>query len=182
MRMIATVLALSLGCSARVTRATEPVEISLNGEWDFHWTGPSAADIPAIPDASDFEVTAIVPGNWDDQLDRFKSAKWFKTARFTTTLDPVRYLTGIGWYRRTIDAPASWQGRAARLTIGWAVGQIHVWANGKHVGSYDYGVYTPCPFDLTDHLVPGRKNELIVSVDNGRFWETRARPAASPGR
>jgi len=163
-----TILTCTLMCAAGAAQADERVTMSLDGDWAFTWTGPSVEAIPAIPPSSAFDVTAKVPGGWDDQLDRFKAARWFKTARFTTTLGPVRYLTGIGWYRKIVDAPAAWKGRAVRLTIGWAVGQTHVWLNGKHVGTYDYGVYTPYAIDLTNHIRPGQKNELTVSVDNTR--------------
>ena len=154
--------------AAEAAPMAEALEISLEGDWDFTWTPSSGEDVPAVPDASAFDVKIAVPGQWDDQLDLFKTAKWWPDAKFTSTLGPVRYLTGIGWYRRTIDAPEAWRGRAARLTVGWAVGQMHVWLNGEHVGSYDYGVYTPYAVDLTNHLKSGQKNELLISVDNTR--------------
>ena len=80
----------------------------------------------------------------------------------------MRYLTGVGWYRRAFDVPDAWRGRAVRLTIGWAVGQVHVWLNARHIGHYDYAVYTPFAVDLTNQLKCGQKNELVISVDNTR--------------
>ena len=142
--------------------------VSLNGDWDFTYTASSAAEVPELPPPAAFDVKARVPGCWDDQLDRFEKATWWPKASFRTTIAPVRYLSGVGWYWRSIDAPADWRGRAARLTIGWAVSEIHVWLNHEHVGSYDYGVYTPYSVDVTPHLRPGQTNELVISVDNTR--------------
>ncbi|MBN1345432.1 MAG: hypothetical protein JXQ73_22250 [Phycisphaerae bacterium] len=168
MRSAPTTLSLLLLCLTSASPAAEPVTISLDGQWDFTYTKPTADEIPTPPPAAAFDVTVNVPGKWDDQLDRLRSAPWFKEATFATALGPVRYLSGIGWHRTWIDAPPDWKDRAVRLTIGWAVGQIHVWLNGRHVGRYDYGVYTPYALDLTGKLLPGRKNELIISVDNTR--------------
>ncbi len=168
MRRDGLLASIALSWMAAVTPADEPTTISLDGDWGFAWTPSCVEPVPAIPPPSAFEVTATVPGRWDDQLERFRPARWFKSAAFETAQGPVRYLSGIGWYRRTIDVPAAWQGRAVTLTIGWAVGQVHVWVNQRHVGQYDYGVYTPYAVDLSDRLRPGERNELIVSVDNTR--------------
>ena len=143
-------------------------EVSLDGAWDFAWTPSSVEETPEPPEPTAYEVKAAVPGAWDDQLEEFEAASWWKDAAFTSTLGPVRYLTGIGWYRRTLQAPASWEGRAVRLTIGWAVGEMHVWVNGAQVGRYDYGVYTPYALDLSRHVRPGQENEIVISVDNTR--------------
>ena len=154
------VLIVSCGHAAQI--------ISMDGEWEFTWTPPSADAVPPVPTAEAFDARISVPGQWDDQLYRFTDAAWWEKATFRTSLRPVRYLTGIGWYRRAINAPADWQGRSARLTIGCALGSSHVWLNGEHVGAYDYGVYTPYSVDLSGKLNPGQANELIVSVDNTR--------------
>jgi Glycosyl hydrolases family 2, sugar binding domain/Glycosyl hydrolases family 2 len=154
-------------CSATAS-AAERTEVSLNGDWDFTWTPTSTETIPALPPAEAFDAHATVPMPWDDQLDRFKDASWWNDAVFTSTIGPVRYLTGIGWYKRTIDIPTEWQGRAALLNVGWAVGQMHVWVNGQHAGSYDHGVYTPLEVDVTAFLVPGRPSVIVISVDNTR--------------
>ncbi|MCP4246862.1 MAG: hypothetical protein GY778_07415, partial [bacterium] len=150
MRRLKTLLAILVAFPSCEALADGPAEVSLDGEWDFAWTPPVGDEVPTVPAAGAFEVRAEVPGGWDDQSDRFTSASWWKDAQFTTTMGPVRYLTGIGWYRRTLDVPAAWGDRAVRLTIGWAVGQVHVWLNAEHIGRYDYAVYTPFTVDLTN--------------------------------
>ncbi len=143
-----------------------PAELSLDGEWEFTYTPPAATSELEIPASDAFDARISVPGHWDEQYDRFKTSKWWPTASFETSLEPVKFLYGTGWHRKTIDVPAAWKGCAVLLTIGWAVGTIHVWLNGKKVGSYDYGVYTPYELDLTEYVVTGQPNELIIAVDN----------------
>ena len=146
--------------------AAEHEQLSLNGEWDFTYTGSSTAKIPDLPPASAYDATINVPGRWDEQLDRFKRSKWRPQAVFRTALGPVQYLSGIGWHRKAISVPKTWSGRAAVLTVGNAVGTTHVWLNGKHVSSNQLGVYTPFQVDLTREIKPGEDNELIIAVDN----------------
>ncbi|MCE5308214.1 MAG: beta galactosidase jelly roll domain-containing protein [Acidobacteriales bacterium] len=143
-----------------------PTELSLDGEWEFTYTPPSAAAEMDIPASSAFDTRIEVPGHWDEQYDRFKNSKWWATASSETSIEPVKFLYGTGWYRKTIDVPAAWKECAVLLTVGWAVGTIHVWLNGKKAGSYDYSVYTPYELDLTDHVIAGQPNELIIAVDN----------------
>ncbi len=185
MRLITILLISTVISPAALAADDGPDYVSLDGDWGFTWTPASVEETPTVPPGSAFDVIAKVPGQWDEQLDRFETAKWWPDAIFTRTLGPMGYLTGIGWYRKTIDAPERWQGRAARLTVGWAVGISHVWLNGQHIAAYDYGVYTPYTVDLSPHLKPGQANELIISVDNTRGfaggWAFYGNPGKSSG-
>ncbi|MCP4640103.1 MAG: prolyl oligopeptidase family serine peptidase [bacterium] len=144
----------------------ESATVSLDGEWDFTWTPATADAIPPLPVSEMFDAKVRVPGKLDDQWDRLKESAWWEDAVFATAQGPVQYLSGIGWYRTRFQAPADWEGRAVRLTVGWAVGQMNVWVNGRHVDTFDYGVYVPNTVDVSGHLAPGETNEIIVSVDN----------------
>ena len=142
-------------------------EISLGGAWDFTYTHSSSDEPPRIPPPEAFDVKVTVPGRWCEQRQTLEKASWWKSAEFESRLDKsMTYLLGTGWYKRTIEVPEDWQDKAVRLTVGWAVGTIHIWLNSEHVGSYDYGVYTPYAVDLTDRLIPGEENDLVIAVDN----------------
>ena len=167
----------------------QPGYISLNGEWDFTYTPSSARENPELPPQSAFDAKIQVPGNWDDQLSRFQEAAWWPKASFTSMGENVRNLSGIGWHRTIIAAPSKWQNRSVTLTIGWAPGgNCYVWLNRALIGRYDYGMYTPCTFDLTGHLKPGENNELVVALDNTRgflggtaYYSLRGRAAGISG-
>ena len=72
--------------------------------------------------------------------------------------------SGIGWYRREIDFPESWRGRAVSVEFEGVYMNSEVWLNGVRVGSQPYG-YLGFTCDLTAQLRPGR-NVLAVRVDN----------------
>jgi len=72
---------------------------------------------------------------------------------------------GIGWYRRTLDIPASDQGRRLTLEVEGAMSYAAVWCNGRLMGGWPYG-YTSWELDLSDCLHPGSDNQLAIRLDN----------------
>src|SRR5688500_5651539 len=41
---------------------------------------------------------------------------------------------GIGYYRRLVEVPAHWAGRAVRLNVDGASYRLEAWVNGRFVG------------------------------------------------
>lgn len=160
--MLSSLLALSLVMHASVEA---PVDISLDGEWDFCWRKAVSDETPAVPETGAYASKILVPGAWDEQWDRMRDAPWWAGATFETALGPVKYLSGVGWYRTQFHAPEEWQGRGAALTVGGGVGRMHVWLNGELAGRYDHGVYTPIDFEVGTLLRAGT-NELTIALDN----------------
>ena len=72
---------------------------------------------------------------------------------------------GIGWYRRTLDIPASQQGRRIHLDLDGAMSHATVWLNGQLVGGWPYG-YNSWRVDLTPHVAFGGRNQLAIRLDN----------------
>jgi beta-galactosidase len=72
---------------------------------------------------------------------------------------------GIGWYRKTLDIPASAKGESIFLDVEGAMSYATVWLNGKLVGGWPYG-YNSFRLDLTPYAVPGGKNQLAIRLDN----------------
>jgi len=113
-------------------------------------------------------------GKWDlafDPENVGKKRKWF--ARFPRSVkmqvpgvwEMVRPgYDGVGWYRRTFDAPARCDGRSVRLKIGAAAYYAECWLNGKYLGSHEGG-YMPFEFEVSGSLKPAG-NQLIVRVIN----------------
>jgi beta-galactosidase len=162
--------------------AGERERLVLDGEWDFAYERSAVAEVPVLPDAEAFESTIKVPGWWDDQLDRFAGARWSESAEFRVAQGPVQYLAGIGWHRKAFEAPREWEGRQVTLTVGRAITVVNVWLNGDHLGTYNYGVYTPFELDLTEHLRLGESNELLIAVDNTKGFAGGWAYLGNPGR
>jgi beta-galactosidase len=75
------------------------------------------------------------------------------------------YYRGVGWYRRTFDAPATLAGKRTFLQFEGASTAADVYVNGQKVGSHK-GAFATFTFDVTDQLVPGVQNVFAVRVDN----------------
>ncbi len=82
--------------------------------------------------------------------------------------------TTIGWYRRTIDVPASDLGRRLTLVFDGVMRDAVVALNGWYLVRNLSG-YAPIRVDITDMLEYGQKNYLAVRVDAtqraGWFYE-----------
>jgi beta-galactosidase len=72
---------------------------------------------------------------------------------------------GVGWYRRTIDIPASDTGRSIFLDVDGAMSYAAVWINGEFAGGWPYG-YASWRVDLTRYIKPGEPNVVAIRLDN----------------
>ncbi|HBB42449.1 MAG TPA: beta-galactosidase [Treponema sp.] len=72
----------------------------------------------------------------------------------------------ISLYRRFFDTDEAWNGKKVLLTIEGAAHQSTVYLNGRELFVHNSG-YTAFTVDLTDHLAPaGKRNILAVKVDS----------------
>ncbi len=82
--------------------------------------------------------------------------------------------TSVGWYRREFEIPPSDAGRRIWVEFDGAFRDALVFVNGCFVGRNNHG-YTPFRYDLSDFLVYGGKNYIVVRVDasfgDGWFYE-----------
>ncbi len=73
--------------------------------------------------------------------------------------------SGIAWYRKTFDVPASDSTRRITLEIDGAMAYSAVWCNGRFVGGWPYG-YASYQLDLTPYLKPGASNTIAIRLAN----------------
>ncbi|MDP5275136.1 glycoside hydrolase family 2 protein [Chengkuizengella axinellae] len=81
-----------------------------------------------------------------------------------TAYSSETYESGV-WYRRTFTMDNEWNGQAMTLK---SLGLNYVgdfWVNGQWVG-YHEGGYTPFAFDITPFVEVGKKNSIVIRVDN----------------
>jgi beta-glucuronidase len=143
-----------------VPEATAQDRLGLNGKWNFaldpldEGAGELGWYLPEAPAASWDSVR--VPSTW--------------------SIDP-RYLGYIGkaWYRKTVQVPASMEGKHLRLVFDAVFYEATVWVNGEPVGAHEGG-YTPFRLDVTEHLTPGEENLIAVRVSNE--WTRTTIPGA----
>lgn len=83
---------------------------------------------------------------------------------------------GQGWYRRSLDVPASHAGKRVYLLFDGVMAFPRVWVNGALAGGWDYG-YASFHLDVTEHVRPGEENVLAVHADT-RPHDSRWYPGA----
>lgn len=75
----------------------------------------------------------------------------------------------IGWYYNEIDIPEYDDDACVMLEFEGVMGECVVYVNGALAARNESG-YTPFCFDISDYVLAGQKNMIVVSVDNRR-WE-----------
>ncbi len=75
----------------------------------------------------------------------------------------------VGWYRTGFDIPEADLGRRIAVEFDGVFRDSVVWINGHRIGRHESG-HTSFRFDVTDHLVYGGRNTLVVRCD-ASSWE-----------
>lgn len=122
--------------------------VNLNGRWRFAFDGADAGERAGwmrtgLP--GDREI--VVPFSWG------------------APLSGVRDSADIGWYSRTIEIPAAWQGRRVFVVFGASDWRTSAWIDGRPVGTHQGG-YTPFSFELTGAARTAGTHRLTVRVDD----------------
>jgi len=129
----------------------------LDDHWRFTLGDPKAADETDFDDKAWRNVD--LPHDWsiEGSPDRQNPSK-----------GPGGYFpTGIGWYRKTFQAPASWQRKEISIFFEGVYMNAEVFINGHSLGVHPYGYTTFC-YDLTPWLHWSAQNVIAVRVDNSR--------------
>jgi len=79
---------------------------------------------------------------------------------------------GIGWYRKTFQAPDAWNAKKIAIYFEGVYMNSEVFINGKSLGVYPYG-YSSFSYDLTPYLNFGKENVIAVRVDNSQHVNSR---------
>lgn len=72
---------------------------------------------------------------------------------------------GTGWYRKTFELTATDKGKLLFIDFDGIYCNSEVWINGHHLGMRPNG-YISFRYELTKHVVFGKKNVIVVKVDN----------------
>lgn len=129
--------------------------VCLDGTWKFledpKNVGLSRQWYGEIDDSSWSEIS--VPGTWG----------WDGYA--------YKYYEGYGWYRKRFFAPYEWENKFIRLLFKAVHHSANIWINGSYVGSHEGG-FTPFSFDVSQNLIYGGNNLLVVRVNNSLSGST----------
>ncbi|MGA2537102.1 MAG: sugar-binding domain-containing protein, partial [Terracidiphilus sp.] len=169
LRISNSLLGLAIGALLLATQpsAARPASsprtvLSADGDWRFALGDPAGAESPAF-DAQSWR-TLTVPHDWS-----IESAPAEKNS---TGGGGGYFPAGIGWYRKTFTALASWKGKRVSLEFDGVSSNATVYLNGHKLGTHPYA-YTSFRFDITSLLNLSAANVLAVRVDNSEQPNSR---------
>ena len=73
---------------------------------------------------------------------------------------------GCGWYQYDFIPSEDWKDKTVQVQFQAVSFDTEVYLNEKKIGEHLHSGYTPFTVDLTEHLVYGKKNHLVVGADN----------------
>jgi hypothetical protein len=140
--------------------------MSLDGQWFFAVDSGWSYSVETVTAGAHWRPISV-PGSWQAQF------------------PDLRDYQGVGWYRKSFDAPKIRRGETVILTFGAVDYRAEVYANGTRVGVHEGG-YTPFSYDIGSVVHPGA-NEIMVRVmdpalggkgteDHLRVYRTESRP------
>ncbi|GAA1598880.1 glycoside hydrolase family 2 TIM barrel-domain containing protein [Kribbella hippodromi] len=151
------------GLPPRAAYTSDAPVISLNGTWRFHWSDTVWGATPGFQEAG-FDDTSWdelpVPSHW--QLHGY-GPPIYTTSPYPFPVDPphVPDENPTGEYRLSFLGP-DWKRRTI-LRFDGVDSFFTVWLNGHELG-FATGSRLPIEFDVTEHLIAGKKNVLAVRV------------------
>ncbi len=144
MRSVLPLLCLLVLLGAGAARGADAVR--LDSGWRFVKGDPAGAQAVAF-DATGWD-SVTVPHSWN-------AGDWQSRT----------YYRGPGWYRRSLDVPASWKGKRVFVRFEAASIAAEVFVNGEKVGEHA-GAFAAFCFEITRAVRPGAANVLAVRVNN----------------
>lgn len=135
-------------------------QLLFNDNWKFNYGDASGAEKPAFNDAAWHKLT--LPHDWS--IEQPFSKQWASATGYLPG--------GIGWYRKTFDAPAKWKGKKVYIDFDGVYNNSEVWINGYYLGKRPNG-FVAFSYDLTPYLDYGKENKIAVKADHSKFADSR---------
>ena len=152
--------------------------IDLGGSWDL-----------SLGDSTHYDDYVMLPGSlltngkgdevtvntqWTGSL--YDSSYYFNpymekyrqegNIKFPFFLTPEKHYVGKAWYRKSIYVPADWRRQHVTLFLERPHIETTVFVNGREAG-HQMSLSTPHEYDVTNLLIPGRRNTIAICVYNG---------------
>ena len=154
---------------------TKAEYINLNGTWKFMYVPGTASG----PGSSEFQAKDYNDSGWDNirvplswEMANYGKPVYTNVG-YPFSNNPPNANSGMsqygvtdhnatGFYRRTINIPATWKDKRVFVHFDGVYSAAVVWVNGKYVG-YSQSSNTDAEFDITDFVTTG-DNQLSVRV------------------
>lgn len=158
---------------------TKAEYINLNGTWKFKYVAGTSSWYSSTPGASEFQAKDYNDSGWDDirvplswEMANYGKPVYTNVG-YPFSNNPPNANSGMseygvtddnatGFYRRTINIPATWKDKRVFVHFDGVYSAAVVWVNGKYVG-YSQSSNTDAEFDITGFVTTG-DNQLSVRV------------------
>ncbi len=158
-----SILVLMLGLPAVATKSPGGHgQLDADFGWKFSLSDQAGAEAPTFDDKS--WRTVSLPHDW--------SIEGTPNPKNLTGSGGGYFPAGIGWYRKTLDAPHGWKNKRVSIEFDGVYMNATVYLNGYMLGTHPNG-YTSFAFDLSSHMMIGKSNVVAVRVDNSAQPNTR---------
>ncbi|WP_171056347.1 glycoside hydrolase family 2 protein [Paenibacillus sinopodophylli] len=124
-------------------------------------------------------ITTALAEHWQFQADADgigMGEKWFehglpsaRSVRIPHTWNVEEGLEeyrGLAWYNCEFHIPHEYEGRIIRLQFDAVYRDSVIWVNGRQAGKHGGSGYTAFTIEISDYVVYGQSNRLVVSVSN----------------
>ena len=165
------ILMLTTGISARET-------IDLSGKWMFNFGDtPTYNDSIVLPGSMltngkghDVDANTKWTGSLYDMSYYYREdmAKYREKGniKFPFFLTPDKSYVGNAYYKKSVDIPKDWKGKRITLHLERPHIETTISVNRKEAG-HQMSLSTPHEYDLTDLIIPGKTNEIAMTIYNG---------------
>lgn len=161
-RLVTVLLVYLIGNTSGFAQQLTERKILFDYDWKFFLGDDANAR------SKDFE-----DGNWRDlNLPHDWSIEGKLNPKNPTAGGGGYFPAGIGWYRKTFEAPEAWRGKKVSIHFEGVYMNAEVFINGKSLGVYPYG-YSSFTYHLSPFLELGSKNVIAVRVDNAQQVNSR---------
>lgn len=158
---------------------TKAEYINLNGTWKFKYVAGTSSWYSSTPGASEFQAKDYNDSGWDNirvplswEMANYGKPVYTNVG-YPFSNNPPNANSGMseygvtdhnatGFYRRTINIPATWKDKRVFIHFDGVYSAAVVWVNGKYVG-YSQSSNTDAEFDITGFVTTG-DNQLSVRV------------------
>jgi hypothetical protein len=142
--------------------------ICLNGEWQFQ---PDSGALQFPPSSATWSKTKIrIPSPWN--VNSFFPEKG-GDFRCYPSYPKEWETTSAGWHRREFIVPHQWKNSQIVLHFEGVHYYCEIYINGKLVGKHEDG-FIPFEFDISDYIIFGQTNELLVGVKSFLFFNRQS--------
>jgi hypothetical protein len=134
-------------------------QLSLNGVWQV------------TLDSNNKKYAVSLPGTLDDAGigNPVKINPELNIATLAHLSRKVQF-TGKAYYTKTFTTPRSFSSKKIELELGRVIWKSGVWIDGKQLPATQESLVTPHSFDVTDHIIPGKKQSITICIDNSNSY------------